>query len=299
MSIRDKLKSVNIINSILAKKNYLLIKYNYMNKLKRDFKKSLGYELDLINPKTFNEKIQWLKLYYHRPILTAYADKYKVRKLIKEKIGEEYLIQHYGVYENPKDINLDLLPNQFVLKPNHGAGRIIICTDKSKMNWNKELKKMHRWMKENYFYVNGEWQYKDIKPMIICEKLLQEDIIDYKIFCFNGEPRCIQVIGNRKDGNYYSNYYNLEWGLMDIDRVDHGKSYEIVPKPLNLNKMLEISKIISSAFPFVRMDFYEVDGKIYFGETTFTPANGLIKFQPDKYDSIFGDYLKLPSETIL
>ncbi|WP_368895324.1 ATP-grasp fold amidoligase family protein [Priestia megaterium] len=289
MSIKSK------IESLAAKKNYLSIKYNYMNKLKKDFKKSLGYELDLNDPKTFNEKIQWLKVYFRDPILTSYADKYRVRELIKEKVGEEYLIKQYGVYENPKDINLDVLPEQFVLKPNHGAGKVIICTNKLKMNWKKEFKKMRYWMKENYYYVGGEWQYKHIKPLIICEKLLEENIVDYKIFCFDGKPKFIQVIGNRKDGNYYSNYYDLNWGLIDIDRVDHGNSKEVIPKPTKLKEMLEISKEISSDFPFVRVDLYEVGGRIYFGETTFTPANGLAKFNPDKYDQIFGSYLKLPT----
>lgn len=284
----------NWLKRIKKLRNYILVKYNYKGKMKKDFKKTLGYKLNLDTPKTFNEKIQWMKLYYRHSTLTIYADKYKVRAHIKKKIGGKYLIEQYGVFKDIKDINIDTLPDKFVLKPNHGAGKVIICLDKTKMNWEKEFENMAEWLKENYYYVHGEWQYKDIPPLIICEKLLEENIIDYKIFCFNGEPRFIQVIGNRLDGNYYCNYYDLNWDLMDVDRADHGKSSEIIPKPLSLGEMLEVSRIISKEFPFVRVDLYDVNGQVYFGEATFTPANGLTKFIPEKYDSIFGSYLTLP-----
>lgn len=288
MNIKTKVKN------ILSKKNYVLLKYDYINKMKRDFKKVLGYPLNLESPKTFNEKIQWLKVNYRDPILTAYTDKFKVRELVKEKIGSKYLIEQYGVYKEVDEININSLPEQFVLKPNNGAGKVIICSDKRNHNWEKEFKKIKKWLKENYYYVNGEWQYKDIDPVIICEKLLQEDIIDYKIFCFNGIPKFIQVISNREGSNYHSNYYDLDWNLMDIDRIDHGQSQTDIKKPECLKEMLDISERLSDIFPFVRVDLYEINGKVYFGETTFTPSNGLIKFHPEKYDEVFGEYLKLP-----
>lgn len=298
MLVRDKFKKIEILYTMVKRvkqtKQHCLFKYNYLNKLKKDFKDSFGYELDLTNPKTFNEKIQWLKVNYRKPILTVCADKYAVREYVKEIVGEKYLIDLYGVYDSPDEIDFDQLPSKFVLKPNHSAGRVIICLDKTKMNWKKECKKMHSWMKENYYYETGEWQYKDIKPKILCEKLLQEDIVDYKIFCFNGEPRFIQVISNRNGQKYNSDYHDLNWSLININRKDHGKSEFGVSKPTNFEKMLEISKEISKEFPFVRMDFYEVEGNLYFGETTFTPGNGFIKFEPKEYDRKFGDLLDLP-----
>lgn len=298
MNIKNLIKKnrflYDVVQNMLVKKRRLEIKYNYYHTLKKDFKKKVNYDLNLDNPKTFNEKIQWIKAYYHNPLLTICADKYAVREFIKDKVGGELLIKLYGVYDSVGEINIDKLPNKFVLKPNHSSGKVIICTDKSKMDWNKEFKIMKKWLKENFYYRTGEWQYKDIHPKIICEKLLQEDIDDYKIFCFNGDPKFTQVICNRGCGYYNSNYYDLDWNLMDIDRHDHGKTNYDIPKPKNYYKMLEISRIISKEFPFVRMDFYEVEGKLFFGETTFTPANGMINFIPQKYDKIFGDYLKLP-----
>ncbi|MCM3090634.1 MULTISPECIES: ATP-grasp fold amidoligase family protein [unclassified Cytobacillus] len=297
MSIKNLIKKNNAlyeaVKILLRKKHYIEIRYFYGSTLKRNFRKRLNYDLNLHYPQTFCEKIQWLKVNYHNPDMVKCSDKYAVRKYIKDKIGDQYLIELYGVYDSVEEINIDKLPDKFVFKPNHSSGRVIICTDKKSMNWKKEFRKMKRWLNENFYFETGEWQYKDIPPKIICERLLQEDINDYKVFCFNGIPKFTQVISNRSEG-YSSNYYDLNWELMDIRRSDHGISRYEIPKPGNYEKMLEISKEISKDFPFVRMDFYEVEGKLFFGETTFTPANGMINYEPKKYDKIFGDYLKLP-----
>lgn len=283
-----------LLKRLLLKINYLEVKYFYHTSLKLRFRKRLQYNLDLKNPQTFCEKLQWLKLNYHNPKMVHYTDKYEVRKHIKKKIGDDILIEIYGVYNNVEEINLDDLPDQFVLKPNHSSGRVIICKDKSKMNWKKEFKKMRRWLKENFYYETGEWQYKEIKPKIICEKLLQEDITDYKIFCFNGVPKFTQIINNRDGSEYQSSFYDIEWNKMSVTRSGHKVPKYEIPEPINYGRMLEISRIISKDFPFVRMDFYEVDGKLYFGETTFSPGNGMIKFEPQSYDLLFGSYIKLP-----
>src|SRR5690554_3478242 len=167
--------------------------------IRKKFKKRLGRELELDNPIMYNDKLQWLKLNWYDPVATKCADKYEVREIIKEKIGEEYLNELIGVYESVDEIDIDKLPDKFVLKGTHGSGFNIICKDKSKMNWDEEFKKMRRWLRTNYYLQNREWVYKDITPRIICEKFLADDdeassLTDYKVFCFNGRPTYCQVI---------------------------------------------------------------------------------------------------------
>lgn len=286
----------NILKNLELKIRYIEIKHFYSFSLKYRFKRRLNYSLNLDDPRTFCEKIQWLKLNYRNQDIIKLTDKVEARKYISELVGDEILIEQYGVYDTVEEIDFTKLPSKFVLKPSHSCGRIIICKDKKSMNWVKEKNKMQRWLKENFFYEAGEWQYKDLKPRIICEKLLQENINDYKIYCFNGKPYCTQVISNRAGESYNSNYYDMDWNLMDIRRKDHKVSKDIISKPVNYDKMLSISRKISEKFPFVRMDFYEVDSKLYFGEATFTPANGMIKFVPDEYDMIFGNLLDISFE---
>ena len=181
--------------------------------IRKKFKKRLGREVDLENPIKFNDKLQWLKLNWHDPVATKCADKYEVREIIKEKIGEEYLNELIGVYESVDEINIDELPEKFVLKGTHGSGFNIICKDKNELNWDLEFKKMRRWLKNNYYLSNREWVYRDIKPRIICEKYLEEfetgELRDYKIFCFNGEPKVIEVDFDRFK-NHKRNFYDLD-----------------------------------------------------------------------------------------
>lgn len=283
----------NVVKATLDKKRYLEIKYNYISMLKRHFKKRLGYDLNLDNPQTFNEKIQWIKVYYHNPLYTTCADKYKVRDYVQEKIGKKYLNDIYGFYESVDEIDLDQLPKKFVLKPSHSSGHVIICTDKSKVDWNKEFKKMKKWIKENFFYKNGEWQYKDIKPRIICEKLLDSNINDYKFFCFNGEPKFIQVDYDRYI-EHKRRIYDINWIKADFSLMHEDDNREI-PKPINFDLMLELSRILSKEFHFVRVDFYEVESKLYLGELTFTPGNGMEFFRPIEWDKKLGDYFILPN----
>lgn len=297
-----KLKKIILNNKYLykihrylwEKKRYLEFKYNYEETVKKDFYKKLGYHLNLDKPKTFNEKIQWLKLNYRNPKMSVYADKYEVRDIIKQELGEKHLIKIYGIYDTVDEIDLKNLPNQFVLKPTHSSQRVIICTDKNKLNWKKEFKKMRKWLKHNYFYQGGEWVYRDLKPRIICEKLLDENIIDYKIYCFNGIPEFTQVVSNRDGKKYDVNYYDLNWKPTEIKRCDHKSNDKEFEKPTNYKTMIEFSKKISSQFPFVRMDFYEIKDKLYFGETTFFPANGLIRYSTKQEDEKWGELLKLP-----
>ena len=265
--------------------------------IRKKFKKRLGREVDLENPIKFNDKLQWLKLNWHDPVATKCADKYEVREIIKEKIGEEYLNELIGVYESVDEIDIDKLPDKFVLKGTHGSGFNIICKDKSKMNWDEEFKKMRRWLRTNYYLQNREWVYKDQKPRIICEKYLEEldtkELRDYKIFCFNGEPKLIEVDFDRFK-NHKRNFYDLNWNYIDCQIQYPNDPTVNIKKPDELSKMLELSRVLSDKFPHVRVDFYIVEEKIIFGELTFWHASGMAPFKPEEFETTMGSWLELP-----
>lgn len=286
----------------LLKSRYYLIKSGYYKRygdkkiITKLFKKRLGYIPDLENPITFNEKMQWLKLYWYDSNAAKLADKYSVRKYVKEKCGDEYLNQLYGVYDDVRKIDLTQLPNQFVLKVTHGSGFNVICKNKKEVNWNEKFKLIKTWMKINYYLINREWVYKDIKPNIICERYLSDTdpggIKDYKFFCFNGVPKYIQVDSDRFI-DHKRNMYDINWRRLPVDYF-YSRTEELDEKPSKLEEMIEIVKKLSEGFPFVRVDLYFTQNKIYFGEMTFFPESGFGKFMPEKYDKIFGEQLILP-----
>ena len=265
--------------------------------IRKKFKKRLGREVELENPIKFNDKLQWLKLNWHDPVATKCADKYEVREIIKEKIGEEYLNELIGVYESVDEIDIDKLPDKFVLKGTHGSGFNIICKDKSKMNWDEEFKKMRRWLRTNYYLQNREWVYKDQKPRIICEKYLEEKEVgqlrDYKFHCFNGEPKFIQVDFDRFQ-NHKKNIYDTNWNLIEVEfnyPYDNSISIE---KPKKFEEMKKLSKILSNDFPYSRIDFYYLNHTIIFGEITFFPASGMGPFNPKEFETTMDSWLELP-----
>lgn len=264
--------------------------------IKLRYKISTGQRLNLENPITYTEKLQWLKLNWYDPIATKCTDKYEVREFVKERIGEQYLNELYGVYDSVEEIDLNKLPDSFVLKATHGSGWNIICRDKNKMNWAVELKKMKRWLKTNYYWFGREWNYKDIKPRIICEKYLAEEDgeppKDYKIFCFHGEPKFIQVDIDRFKG-HKRNIYDLEWNLLDAEFLYPKFNEKLIKKPVKLSEMIELSRKLSKDFPHVRVDFFIVENKIYFGELTFFPESGFKKFKPEDFEIQVGSWLKL------
>ncbi|HAS91453.1 MAG TPA: glycosyl transferase [Clostridiales bacterium] len=280
----------NFCLSLLMAKRHFMFKHFFIHTTKQDFRKNLAYNLNLANPQTFNEKIQWLKVHYRNPIMSKCADKVAVRDIVAEKIGKEYLTPIYGVWDSVDDININGLPNEFVLKPNHSSGRVIICKDKEVFNWNVEFAKLRKWMKENYYYQNGEWVYKNIKPKIICEKLLSGSMIDYKFMCFHGEPRLLFTCSDRET-DLKVTFFDLEF--IKLPFIRKYKSSNIVKKPQKFEKMIELSKVLASDFAFVRVDFYENQGNIYFGELTFFPGNGMECFEPIEWDKKIGDMLDL------
>lgn len=277
------------LSKILSDKTYLKIYFKY----------KMGYKLNLKNPQTFNEKLQWLKLYDRNPEYTKMVDKYEVREYIKEKIGEEYLIPLIGVYDNFDDIDFDKLPNQFVIKCNHDSGGLAICRDKSNFDIVSARKKINASLKRNYYYCGREWPYKNVKPKIIIEKYMEDNVnkelIDYKFMCFDGEPKLSFTCSERYKDGLKVTFFDLDWNKLPFER-HYPSSSKKIKKPFNYNLMLKFSKILSDNIPFVRVDWYEINGKLYFGEMTFYPGNGYEEFKPLEWDKKIGDLIKLPSK---
>ncbi|WP_232472966.1 ATP-grasp fold amidoligase family protein [Brachyspira pilosicoli] len=269
--------------------------------IKKQFKNSLGYDLNLDNPQTFNEKIQWLKLYNHDPLITKCADKYLAREYIKEKIGEEYLIPLLGVWDKAEDIDFDLLPNQFVLKVNWGWGQNIIVKDKTKLDIEEVINKLNNWLEplSNHYYYNFEWSYKNIKPKIICEKYIEQlegQVYDYKVFCFNGKPKYIGVHLYRYT-NHSRCIFDTKWNKIIGLMTGQNKLYrENIEKPENLELILKLSEKLSLVFFHVRVDWYIIEKKIYIGELTFYHGNGVERFSIPEWDYKWGQLLELPKE---
>lgn len=269
--------------------------------LKRKFKVSLGYPLDLDNPRTFNEKLQWLKLNDRKSIYTTMVDKYTVKDYVASIIGEEYIIPTLGVWDKFEDIDFGALPNQFVLKCTHDSGGLVICKDKSKLDKNAARKKLNRSLKTNYYYRFREWPYKNVKPRIIAEKYMEDhstsELRDYKFFCFGGMAKCYKVDFDRFV-EHRANYFSTDGELMKIgEEICPPDVNKKIPVPENLEKMKELAEKLSATQPFLRADFYDVDGKVYFGELTFYPASGFGKFIYDGNDELLGSWIKLPEKS--
>lgn len=264
------------------------------------YKKRTGKKLNLENPVTFNEKIQWSKLYDVTPLKTQLADKYLVREWVKEKIGEEYLIPLLGVWDKFDDIDFDKLPDQFVLKANHGSGWNIIVTDKKQFNRVEAKKKFDRWLNTNFAYLTLEMQYEDIKPKIIAEKYIvneNNDLPDYKFFCFDGKVFCLYTMINYTFDHSKGQlgFFDRDYKLMPYHRGEYAPIKEQLPKPKNFEKMVELAEILSKGFKHVRVDFYNLNGKIFFGEMTFTTSGGFAVFVPEEFDLLLGKQWNLIS----
>lgn len=257
-----------------------------------------GKKIDLKNPVEFNQKIQWLKAFYKPPVLTQLVDKYSVRPYIAKKIGEQYLNNLLGVYYKFEDIDFDSLPNQFVLKGVHGCNYNLIVEDKSKLDRKKTKKLLKKWLRRNYYYSSGlEWAYKDVRPRVIAEQFLKEEgkevLNDYKFYCYRGNVDMVQIDIGR--GSEHSRcYYDMQWNKIPITKGKVKMFDGEYLKPENLNDMVKLAQVLSEPFPFVRVDFFSVNGKIYFGEMTFYPGDGRHDFKPVEYNKILGDKIVLP-----
>lgn len=267
--------------------------------LLRKFSAIMGCQLPLDKPKSFNEKLQWLKLYDRRPEYTEMVDKYKVRKYISEKLGAEYLVPLLGVWDDPEKIDFDALPERFVMKCNHNSGLgMCICEDKKQLNISKVKKELHKGLKQDYYLTGREWPYKNVPRKIIAEQFLQSDeggLTDYKIHCFNGEPKLILVCKDRfSNTGLTEDFFSEHWEHLDLRRPKHPNSKQPIPMPDELSEMLGLAKKLSVDIPFLRVDFYIVEHRIYFSELTFFPASGFERFEPERWDKTLGDWLILP-----
>lgn len=273
----------------LPPKIYVKIHYEYFT----------GKKLNLVNPKDFNAKIEWYKVFFRPKILTQLADKYEVRSYVEKKIGKQYLNELYAVYNNANEIDFESLPNQFVIKANHTNTHNLIIKDKKNINKEKIIKQFNNWLSKNQYYKRGqEWAYKDIKPKIVIEKFLKEKdrdtLIDYKFYCFNGKPKFIDVHLDRID-DHKQGCFDLDFNLLPFGKSkNYNKISSDIEKPSNLSEMILLAEKLADKLPFVRVDFYSIDGKTIFGEMTFYPADARKEFYPDEYNLIIGDYLKLP-----
>ncbi len=247
------------------------------------------------NPITFSEKIQWIKLYGGLEKYTEYVDKYEIRDFIRKTIGEKYLIPLVGMWGKSDEINFNKLPRQFVLKATHGQGYNYICKDKSSLDIAMVRNTLTNWINEDFYKKTREIQYKFCKPKILCEKYLEDEsgsLIDYKIFCFNGKPHIIEVISDRYS-EMKDDFMDLHWRKLPFIYNGYPQSIKILKKPPKLDEMIDIASKLSKPFPFVRVDLYSVNNSIYFGELTFTPANGLETFDPPEVDYQLGKLIDL------
>lgn len=257
-----------------------------------------GENLHLDNPTTFNEKLQWLKLYDHNPDYVKMVDKVLVKEYVASIIGEDYIIPTLGVYDSFDEIDFDNLPNQFVLKCNHDSGSIIICRDKSKLDIDKARKKLTKSLKTDAFYWGREWPYKMVNRKILAEAYMEDDdaeeLKDYKLMTFNGKVKCSFVGSERfsEDGLKIT-FFDTDWKVMPFER-HYPKSKLDIKKPLNYDQMVVMAEKLSTNIPFARIDFYEVGGKAYFGEITLFPGSGWEEFTPSEWDKTLGSWLKLP-----
>lgn len=265
-----------------------------INYLKLRYKITFHKKLNLDNPQTFNEKLQWLKLNDRKEIYTTMVDKYEAKKYVANIIGNEYIIPTIGIYNSFDEIDFSELPNQFVMKCTHDSGGLVICKDKNNLDINKARKKINKSLKNNYYYGGREWPYKKVKPRIIIEKYMGDNLNDYKIFCFDGVPKYILVCSNRNGNFKNTDFYDVNWNLMPFTREKHQNNPIGISKPENLNEMLLIAEKLSKDIPFVRVDLYDIKNKIYFGEMTFYPSAGFEGFSPVEWDKKLGDMIKLP-----
>ena len=278
--------------------------YNYMSDedfLKMRFKAIFGYDLDLENPKGYNEKLQWLKLYDRKPLYTTLVDKYEVKKYIADLIGEEYVIKTLGIYDKFDDIDFEKLPNQFVMKCTHDSGGIVICKDKTKLDIKKAKKKIEKSLKTNYYYRGREWPYKNVKPRIIIEEYLSDgsgkSINDYKFFCFDGVAESVMVCTERETGHPKFYFFDKEWNLKKYNiRGKEAPEGFTLPKPDCIDEMFALAEKLSKGIPYVRVDLYCIDGLVYFGEMTFYPDSGFDANLLKESDAHWGEMLILPEK---
>ena len=269
--------------------------------LKLMFRARMGKKLNLKNPQTFNEKIQWLKLYDRKPEYSSMVDKYEAKKYVADKIGEEYIIPTLGVWNSFDEIDFSSLPNQFVLKCTHDSGGLVICRDKTNFNIEEARRIINKSLNNNYYLWGREWPYKDVKHRIIAEVYMEDhqssELRDYKFFCFGGVARCFKVDFDRFI-EHHANYYDVEGNVLNFGETICPPIYSRnIEMPKTISKMQKFAEELSKDIPFLRVDFYDADGQLYFGELTFYPASGMGTFTSDEWDQLLGSWINLGGGT--
>lgn len=282
-----KIKVLSIISPFFSDKAYLKLFYRLVFKRK----------LNLDNPQTFSEKLQWFKLNWKQPEFTQMVDKYKVREIVADLIGTDYLIPLLGVWDNFEEIDFDKLPNQFVLKTNHDSQGVIVCKDKSHFDKKAANKKLSKCLKHNYYYNSREYPYKDVPRKIVAEQYMEDkrygELRDYKFFCFKGKCKFFFIATGRRKNELKFDFFDRNLHSMPV-RQGHPNS-EILPEfPENINEMISIAEKLSRNYPQIRVDLYNIEGKVYFGEFTVFHNGGLVRYEPESYDELFGSYIQLP-----
>ena len=290
-----------LLETIELLKRRFVCPENYIRKI---FYKRVGYQLNLDLPTTYNEKLQWLKLYWHHPLLPTLVDKFAVKEYVAGQIGEQYIIPTLGVWDKVSDIDWESLPNQFVLKCTHDSGGLVICSDKSKLDKKQAIKKLKKSLAHNYYYSGFEWPYKKVQPRIIAETYMRDskldDLLDYKFYCSDGKVNALLVVTERNKPmvcpkfDYFDHDFNhlpIQWG--------GANSQNKIDCPLGFEEMKALASRLSQGFPHVRVDFYQIGDQVYFGEMTFYPNAGWVKFENKEWDNTFGSWITLPSNKIL
>lgn len=301
MSIEKKRKSLKklvkcSLSILLRKLAPFLSDKLYLELL---YRVRMGKRLNLKNPKTYTEKIQWLKLYNRNPDYCRMVDKYEAKKYVSDIIGKEYIIPTIGVYDTVEEIPWDSLPKQFVLKCTHDSGGIVICKNKDSLNVEDAKKKLSKGLKKSYFFQYREWPYKGVTPRIICEEYKVDEsgyeLKDYKWFCFDGDVKALFIATDRgKEGEEVKfDFFDTEFNHLPFTN-GHPNSNQTLKRPVGFDKMKQVAAKLSSNLPHVRIDLYDINGQIYFGEMTFYHFSGIIPFEPDEWDGIFGSWIKLP-----
>lgn len=269
--------------------------------LKLAFHAQMRKKLNLKNPTSYSEKLQWLKLYDRKPEYSMMVDKYAVKKYVADVLGEEYIIPTLGVWDRFDDIDFSILPNQFVLKCTHDSGGLIICKDKSKLDINYAREKINKCLKMNFYYHGREWPYKNVKPRIIAEKYMEDEsgyeLKDYKWFCFDGIPKAMFIATDRSNQSVETkfDFFDMDFNHLPFTN-GHPNSKSVIVKPNGFEEMKSLAAKLSRGITQLRIDFYDINGKIYFGEITFFHWSGMVPFEPESWDYKFGSWINLPDK---
>jgi len=266
--------------------------------LKCFYRSVFDEKLNLNTPRNYNEKLQWLKLHDRRPIYMEMVDKYDAKKFVADRIGKEHIVETYGVWDRFEDIDFDLLPESFVLKCTHDSAGYVICRNKAEFDMNAARKKIKRCLNRNFFYVGREWPYKSLKPRVLAEKYMEDhtlhELRDYKFFTFDGVPEVMHLVSNRQnaDEETYGDFFDMEYNHLDLT-MGHPNAPECPEKPKNFDKMKEFATILAEGTKHLRVDFYEVDGELFFGELTFYQDSGFTNIKPESWNEILGDRIDI------